>query len=113
IMATQASAITFISGPGQAYADGMRFVQYYFGLPLAMIVISAVFVPIFQKLNVYTAYQYLDKRFNKNTRLFTGILFLFSRGISTGMSVYAPAIVLSAIFGWNIYLSNILVGGLL
>lgn len=113
IMATQASAITFISGPGQAYADGMRFVQYYFGLPLAMIVISAVFVPIFQKLNVYTAYQYLDTRFNKNTRLFTGILFLFSRGISTGMSVYAPAIVLSAIFGWNIYLSNILVGGLL
>jgi SSS family solute:Na+ symporter len=113
IMATQASAITFISGPGQAYSDGMRFVQYYFGLPLAMIVISAVFVPIFQKQNVYTAYEYLDKRFNKNTRLFTGILFLFSRGVSTGMSVYAPAIVLSAIFGWNIYLANLLVGGLL
>ncbi len=113
IMATQASAITFISGPGQAYTDGMRFVQYYFGLPLAMIVVSTIFVPIFQKLNVYTAYQYLDKRFNKSTRLFTGILFLFSRGISTGMSVYAPAIVLSAIFGWNIYLSNVLIGGLL
>jgi SSS family solute:Na+ symporter len=113
IMATQASAITFLSGPGQAYSDGMRFVQYYFGLPLAMIVISMVFVPIFQKQNVYTAYEYLDKRFNRETRLFTGILFLFSRGVSTGISVYAPAIILSTIFGWNIYLTNILVGGLL
>ncbi len=113
IMATQASAITFISGPGQAYTDGMRFVQYYFGLPLAMIVISMVFVPIFQKLNVYTAYEYLDKRFNRSTRLFTGILFLFSRGVSTGISVYAPAIILSTIFGWNIYLTNILIGGML
>lgn len=113
IMATQASAITFLSGPGQAYSDGMRFVQYYFGLPLAMIVISMVFVPIFQKQNVYTAYEYLDKRFNRETRLFTGVLFLFSRGVSTGISVYAPAIILSTIFGWNIYLTNILVGGLL
>lgn len=113
IMATQASAITFLSGPGQAYSDGMRFVQYYFGLPLAMIVISMVFVPIFQKLNVFTAYEYLDKRFNRETRLFTGILFLFSRGVSTGISVYAPAIILSTIFGWNIYLTNILIGGLL
>lgn len=113
IMATQASAITFLSGPGQAYSDGMRFVQYYFGLPLAMIVISMVFVPIFQKLNVFTAYEYLDKRFNRKTRLFTGILFLFSRGVSTGMSVYAPSILLSTIFGWNIYLTNLLVGGLL
>ncbi len=113
IMATQASAITFISGPGQAYTDGMRFVQYYFGLPLAMIVISMVFVPIFQKLNVFTAYEYLDKRFNRSTRLFTGILFLFSRGVSTGISVYAPAIILSTIFSWNIYLTNLLIGGLL
>ncbi|PSK90768.1 sodium:solute symporter [Taibaiella chishuiensis] len=113
IMATQASAITFLSGPGQAYTDGMRFIQYYFGLPLAMIVISAVFVPIFQKLNVFTAYEYLDKRFDRKTRLFTGILFLFSRGVSTGISVYAPAIILSTIFGWNIYLTNILIGGLL
>lgn len=113
IMATQASAITFLSGPGQAYSDGMRFVQYYFGLPLAMIVISIVFVPIFQKLNVFTAYEYLDKRFNRKTRLFTGILFLFSRGVSTGISVYAPAIILSTIFGWNIYLTNLLIGGLL
>lgn len=113
IMATQASAITFISGPGQAYSDGMRFIQYYFGLPLAMIVISAVFVPIFQKLNVFTAYEYLDKRFDRKTRLFTGVLFLFSRGVSTGISVYAPAIILSTIFGWNIYMTNILIGGLL
>jgi SSS family solute:Na+ symporter len=113
IMATQASAITFLSGPGQAYTDGMRFVQYYFGLPIAMIVISMVFVPIFHKLNVYTAYEYLDKRFNRQTRIFTGFLFLFSRGVSTGISVYAPAIILSTIFGWNIYLTNILVGGVL
>lgn len=113
IMATQASAITFISGPGQSYTDGMRFIQYYFGLPLAMIVISAVFVPIFQKLNVYTAYEYLDKRFDRKTRLFTGILFLFSRGVATGISIYAPAIVLSSVFGWNIYLTNILIGGIL
>src|SRR5690606_33143126 len=83
------------------------------GLPLAMIVISAVFVPIFQRLNVYTAYEYLDKRFDRKTRLFTGILFLFSRGVSTGISIYAPAIILSSIFGWNIYLTNILIGGLL
>lgn len=113
IMATQASAITFLSGPGQAYTDGMRFVQYYFGLPLAMIVISMVFVPIFQRLNVFTAYEYLDKRFNRPTRLLTGVLFLFSRGVSTGISVYAPAIILSTIFHWNIYLTNLLVGGLL
>ncbi len=113
IMATQASAITFLSGPGQAYTDGMRFVQYYFGLPLAMIVISMVFVPIFQKLNVFTAYEYLDKRFDRKTRLFTGVLFLFSRGVSTGISVYAPAIILSTIFHWNIYLTNLLIGGLL
>lgn len=103
IMATQASAITFISGPGQAFSDGMRFVQYYFGLPLAMIVIAAVFVPLYQKLQVKTAYEFLDQRFDKPTRIFTGVLFLFSRGISTGMSLYAPAIVLATIFHWNIY----------
>lgn len=113
IMATQASAITFLSGPGQAYTDGMRFVQYYFGLPLAMIVIAAFFVPIFRKLQVYTAYEFLDQRFDRRTRLFTGILFLFSRGVSTGISVYAPAIILSSILDINIYLTNILVGGFL
>lgn len=113
IMATQASAITFLSGPGQAYSDGMRFVQYYFGLPLAMIVIAAVFVPLFRKMNVYTAYEYLDQRFDTKTRLLTGILFLLSRGVSTGISVYAPAIILSSILDINIYLTNVLVGGLL
>lgn len=113
IMATQASAITFLSGPGQAYTDGMRFVQYYFGLPLAMIVISAVFVPIFRKLQVNTAYEYLEQRFGRNTRLLTGMLFLFSRGVSTGISVYAPSIILSSILDINIYITNVLVGGLL
>lgn len=113
IMATQASAVTFLSGPGQSFSDGMRFVQYYFGLPLAMIVISMVFIPYFQKQKVYTAYQFLDQRFDRKTRLFTGILFLFSRGISTGLSVLAPAIVLSAIFQINIIWSSLLIGGFL
>lgn len=113
IMATQASAITFISAPGQAYTDGMRFVQYYFGLPLAMIVISVTFIPIFRKLNVYTAYQYLESRFDQKTRLLTSILFLLSRGLSTGISIYAPSIILSSIMGWNIYLTNAIMGGLL
>src|SRR5690606_5930682 len=92
---------------------GMRFVQYYFGLPLAMIVVAAIFVPAFQRAKAQTAYDFLDKRFDRKTRLFTGILFLFSRGVSTGMSIFAPAIVLSSIFGWNIYLMNIVCGGLL
>lgn len=113
IMATQASAITFLSAPGQAYTDGMRFVQYYFGLPIAMVVISITFIPIFQKLNVYTAYEYLEKRFDRKTRIFTSILFLLSRGISTGLSIYAPSIILSSIMGWNIYLTNIVTGGFL
>lgn len=113
IMATQASAITFLSAPGQAYTDGMRFVQYYFGLPLAMIVISVTFIPIFRRLNVYTAYQYLEERFDRKTRMLTSLLFLLSRGLSTGISIYAPAIILSSILGWNIYLTNIIMGGLL
>lgn len=113
IMATQASAITFISAPGQAYTDGMRFVQYYFGLPIAMIVISISFIPIFRKLNVYTAYQYLETRFDRKTRVLTSVLFLLSRGLSTGISIYAPAIILSSILGWNIYLTNVIMGGLL
>ena len=113
IMATQASAITFISGPGQAFTDGMRFVQYYLGLPIAMIVISAVFVPLYQRLQVKSAYEYLDQRFDRKTRLFTGILFLISRGVSTGISVYAPAIVLSTIFGWDIYYTIIITTGLM
>lgn len=113
IMATQASAITFLSAPGQAYTDGMRFVQYYFGLPIAMIVISISFIPIFRKLNVYTAYQYLETRFDQRTRLLTSILFLLSRGLSTGISIYAPSIILSSIMGWNIYMTNAIMGGLL
>jgi SSS family transporter len=113
IIGTQASAITFISAPGQAYTDGMRFVQYYFGLPLAMIVICIAFVPIFHKLKIYTAYQYLEERFDGKTRTLTSFLFLLQRGLSTGISVFAPSIILSSLFGWNIYWTNILMGGLL
>ncbi|WP_294198116.1 sodium:solute symporter [uncultured Chryseobacterium sp.] len=113
IMATQASAITFLSAPGQAYTDGMRFVQYYFGLPLAMIVICITFIPIFQRLNVYTAYEYLENRFDKKTRVLTSLLFLFSRGLSTGISIYAPSIILASVLNWNIYLTNVLTGGIL
>lgn len=113
VMATQASAITFLSAPGQAYTDGMRFVQYYFGLPIAMVVIAITFIPIFRKLNVFTAYEYLEQRFDRKTRVLTSILFLVSRGLSTGISIYAPAIILSSILGWNIYLANLVTGGLL
>ncbi len=112
IIGTQASAITFISAPGQAYTDGMRFVQYYFGLPLAMVVICIAFVPIFHKLKIYTAYQYLEERFDGKTRTLTSFLFLLQRGLSTGISVFAPSIILSSLFGWNIYSTNILMGGL-
>jgi SSS family solute:Na+ symporter len=113
IMGTQASAITFLSAPGQAYTDGMRFVQYYFGLPLAMIVLSVTFVPIFHRLKVYTAYEYLEQRFDLKTRTLTSILFLVQRGLSTGISIYAPSIILSSLLGWNIYWTNIVMGGLL
>ncbi|HMI77848.1 MAG TPA: sodium:solute symporter, partial [Ferruginibacter sp.] len=113
IMGTQASAITFLTGPGQAYSDGMRFVQYYFGLPLAMIVICIFFVPVFSRLKVYTAYEFLENRFDLKTRTFTSFLFLVSRGLSTGISIYAPSIVLSSLMGWNIYYTNLVMGGLL
>ncbi|ANE52891.1 sodium:solute symporter [Flavisolibacter tropicus] len=113
IMGTQASAITFLSGPGQAYADGMRFVQYYFGLPLAMVVICITFVPLFNKLKVFTAYEFLEKRFDSKTRSLTSFLFLLQRGVSTGISIYAPSIILSSLFGWDIFWTNILMGGLL
>lgn len=113
IMGTQASAITFLSAPGQAYTDGMRFVQYYFGLPLAMVVICISFVPIFHKLKVYTAYEYLENRFDLKTRTLTSLLFLLQRGLSTGISIFAPSIILSSLFGWNIYLTNVIMGGLL
>lgn len=113
IMGTQASAITFLSAPGQAYADGMRFVQYYFGLPLAMIVICAFFVPIYHRLKVFTAYEYLEQRFDLKTRTLTSFLFLLGRGLSTGISIYAPSIIISSLLGWNIYLTNLVMGGLL
>jgi len=113
IMGTQASAITFVSAPGQAYTDGMRFVQYYFGLPIAMVVICIFFVPIFHKLKVYTAYEYLENRFDIKTRSLTSFLFLLNRGLSTGISVFAPSIILSSLLGWNIYYTNLLMGGLL
>jgi len=113
IMGTQASAITFLSAPGQAYTDGMRFVQYYFGLPIAAIVVCAVFVPIFSKLKVYTAYEYLETRFDVKTRALTSFLFLLQRGLSTGISVFAPSIILSSLLGWNIYWTNLFMGGLL
>lgn len=113
IMGTQASAITFLSAPGQAFTDGMRFVQYYFGLPLAMIVISISFVPIFKKLRVFTAYEFLEQRFDVKTRTFTSFLFLLSRGFSTGISIYAPSIILSSLLGWNIFWTNIVMGGIL
>ncbi len=113
IMGTQASAITFLSGPGQAYTDGMRFVQYYFGLPLAMVVLCVTFVPIFHKLKVFTAYEFLEHRFDVKTRALTSFLFLLQRALSTGISIYAPAIILSSLLGWNIYWTNIFLGGLL
>jgi solute:Na+ symporter, SSS family len=113
IMGTQASAITYLTGPGQAYTDGMRFVQYYFGLPLAMIVISIFFVPVYSRLKVYTAYEFLEKRFDLKTRSLTSFLFLISRGLSTGVSIYAPSLILSSLMGWNIYYTNIVMGGLL
>jgi SSS family solute:Na+ symporter len=113
IMGTQASAITFLSAPGQAYTDGMRFVQYYFGLPLAMIVICIVFVPMFNKLRVYTAYEFIENRFDLKTRTLTSFLFQVSRGLSTGISIYAPSLIISSLLGWNIYYTNIIMGGLL
>jgi SSS family transporter len=113
IMGTQASAITFLSAPGQAFTDGMRFVQYYFGLPIAMVILSISFVPLFHKLKVFTAYEFLENRFDIKTRIFTSSLFLISRGLSTGISIYAPSIILSSLLGWDIFYTNIVMGGLL
>lgn len=110
VMATQASAITFLSTPGQAYADGMGFVQFYLGLPLAMIVISITFIPIYSRLKVFTAYEYLEQRFDLKTRSFAAIVFLIQRGLGTGLTIYAPAIILSTLFGWNLTWLNIIIG---
>ena len=112
LMATQASAITFLSAPGQAYTDGMRFVQFYFGLPLAMVVLCITFVPKFSKLKVFTAYEFLESRFDLRTRGLTAFLFLLQRGLSTGLSIYAPSLILSAILGWDITWTNIISGGI-
>lgn len=112
VMATQASAITFLSAPGQAYSDGMRFVQFYFGLPLAMIVLCITFVPIFSKLKVYTAYEFLEQRFDLKTRALTAFLFLVQRGLSTGITIYAPSIILSTILNINTVYTTLFIGGL-
>lgn len=110
VMATQASAITFLSTPGQAYHDGMGFVQFYFGLPLAMVVICITFIPIYQKLKVYTAYEYLEQRFDVKTRSLAALIFLVQRGLGTGLTIYAPAIILSSLLGWNLNLMNLIIG---
>jgi len=110
VMATQASAVTFLSVPGQGYEDGMRFVQFYFGLPLAMVVVAAVFVPMYYRMRVYTAYEYLESRFDLKTRLLGASLFLVSRGLAAGITIYAPAILLSSILGWPLYWTNIGIG---
>ncbi len=112
VMATQASAITFLSAPGQAYSDGMRFVQFYLGLPLAMIVLCVTFVPIFSKLKVYTAYEFLEQRFDLKTRALTSFLFLVQRGLSTGITIYAPSIILSTILDINTVYTTLFIGGL-
>ncbi|CAM3547498.1 SSS family solute/sodium (Na+) symporter [Flavobacterium saliperosum S13] len=110
VMATQASAITFLSTPGQAYHDGMGFVQFYFGLPIAMVVICITFIPIYHKLKVFTAYEFLEQRFDVKTRSLASILFLIQRGLGTGLTIYAPAIIMSALLGWNLTLMNIVIG---
>lgn len=110
VMATQASAITFLSTPGQAFHDGMSFVQFYFGQPIAMVIICLVFIPIYHKLNVYTAYEYLESRFDQKTRTLTAILFLIQRGLAAGITIFAPAIILSAVLGWPLIWLNIGIG---
>jgi solute:Na+ symporter, SSS family len=110
IMATQASAITFLSTPGQAYTDGMRFIQFYFGLPIAMIILSVTFIPIFYKLKVFTAYEFLESRFDLKTRSLAAILFLVQRGLAAGITIYAPAIILSTLLDWNLGATNVFIG---
>lgn len=112
VMATQASAITFLSTPGQAYEDGMRFIQFYFGLPLAMVIICAVFIPLYYKLKVYTAYEFLESRFDRKTRILTASLFMVQRGLAAGITIYAPAIILCQILGWSLNFTIIFMGAL-
>ena len=110
VMATQASAITFLSTTGQAYSDGMGFVQFYFGLPIAMVIICIVFIPLYHRLKVYTAYEFLENRFDLKTRSLTAILFLIQRGLAAGITIFAPAIILSVVLGWDIIYLNIIIG---
>lgn len=110
VMATQASAITFLSTPGQAFHSGMGFVQFYFGLPIAMVIICLVFIPIYHRLNVYTAYEFLESRFDLKTRTLTALLFLIQRGLSAGITIFAPSIILSAVLGWDLTTLNIIIG---
>ncbi|QDH80485.1 sodium:solute symporter [Echinicola soli] len=110
IMATQASAITFLSTPGQAYQDGMRFIQFYFGLPIAMIILSVTFIPIYYKLKIYTAYEFLESRFDLKTRTLAAFLFLIQRGLAAGITIYGPAIILSTLLNWNLTFTNIFIG---
>ncbi len=112
VMATQASAITFLSTPGQAFHDGMGFVQFYFGLPLAMIIICLVFVPLYHKMKIYTAYEFLEGRFDLKTRSLAAILFLIQRGLAAGITIFAPSIILSAVLGWDLRTLNIIIGSL-
>ncbi|MCB4797798.1 sodium:solute symporter family transporter [Neotamlana laminarinivorans] len=110
VMATQASAITFLSTTGQAFSDGMGFVQFYFGLPIAMVIICLVFIPLYHRLKVYTAYEFLENRFDLKTRTLTATLFLIQRGLAAGITIFAPAIILSIVLGWNIVTLNIIIG---
>ncbi len=112
VMATQASAITFLSTPGQAFHDGMGFAQFYLGVPVAMIVICMVFIPLYHKLKVYTAYEYLEQRFDGKTRTLTAFLFLIQRGLAAGITIFAPSIILSAVLGWDLITLNIIIGTL-
>ena len=112
VMATQASAITFLSTPGQAFHDGMGFVQFYFGLPFAMLIICLFFIPVYHRLNVYTAYEFLEKRFNLQVRTLTALLFLVQRGLAAGITIYAPAIILSVVLGWDLKILVVMVGTL-
>ncbi|UCF65175.1 MAG: sodium:solute symporter [bacterium] len=110
IMATQASAITFLSAPGQAFVDGIRFVQFYLGLPIAMVVLSITAIPIYHKLKVYTAYEYLENRFDLKTRSLAALLFLTQRGLAAGLTIFAPSLILSILLGWNLYMTNLIIG---
>ena len=112
VMATQASAITFLSTPGQAFNDGLGFVQFYFGIPIAIIIVCVVFIPIYHKLKVYTAYEFLETRFDLKTRSLTASLFLIQRSLSAGITIFAPAIILSSVLGWDLLTLNIIIGGL-